>query len=116
MQNNKRPLRYDEFIFKLQFQRKVHPAVYMFSKPSTKVIGFVMLGYYFFPSNAEWIFAIGFYLLMRKYTDTQMTYKAKLASYYHGKEDQAIPAISFYSQKKEHYLKHQIKAKNDEAK
>ncbi len=112
MQEHKRPLRYDEFIFKLQFHRKIHPMAYMLSKPALKVIGVAMAIYFFYPSGAEWIFGIGGYILLRKYSGSKMSYKAKLAAYVKGREDESVPVLSFYSQKKEHYLKNQLKAQH----
>lgn len=109
MQENKRPLRYDEFIFKLQFQRKIHPMVYMLSKPALKISAVIVVAYLVYPSSAQWIFGAGGYLLMRQYGGSKMSYKAKLATYIKGRDDDAIPILSYYSKKKEHYLKNQLK-------
>lgn len=71
-----------------------------------------MIAYFFYPSVAEWIFGVSGYILLRKYGGSKMSYKAKLATYVIGREDESIPLLSFYSQKKEYYLKNQLKVQH----
>lgn len=110
MNETKRPLKYDEFIFKLQFQRKIHPSLFLLSKQAQKIVLIVFILQFFFPDVMEYIFGVGFYLLTRKYNDTRLTYKTKLVEYHPSKEDDMLPLISKYLAKKEFYIKNQNKA------
>lgn len=109
MNEDKRPLKYDEFIFKLQFQRKIHPSLFLLSKQAQKTIFIVFLLQLFFPDKMEYFFAVGLYLLASKYNDTRLTYKTKLIEYHPTKENEVLPLIAKYLAKKEYYIKNQNK-------